>query len=360
MPKNSIYTTLLILFIIAFIALPLVKIPISVSARGVVRSAFEDTQITASAVGKVTQNRITNNNQNVQKGDTLLVITTETLDTQRQLLDVQIADFESQLTDLSRITTGNTQNLQTRQVQQEVFAFREKLAQLQAQLSLAQKELDRANILFEKGVIARADHEKLFYRHEELQRQLRNVQEEQTAHWQTQRVETERKIQTLHYERRRLGQEQKNYVITAPISGRIMNYNGIRQGGFVASGQLIASISSEQNLIAECMVSPKDIGFIRPNQNVRFQIDTYNYNQWGLLDGAVSDIDQNIQINEQTGEGLFRVRCLMKQNHLQLKNGYQGIIGKGMTFTARFHLTDRTLWQLLFDRADDWFNPNLK
>ncbi|MDO4230253.1 MAG: HlyD family efflux transporter periplasmic adaptor subunit [Capnocytophaga sp.] len=360
MPKHPIYIIVLILIISVFIALPLVKVPISVSARGVVRSAFEDTQITASAVGRVVQNHITHNNQAVQKGDTLLVITTEILDTQRQLLDVQITDFEAQLADLSLITAGNSRNLQTRQVQQEFFAFREKLAQLQAQLSLAQKELDRGNILFEKGVIARADHEKIFYRHEELQRQLRNAQEEQTAHWQTQRVETERKIQTLLSERQRLGQEQKNYVLTAPISGRIVNYNGIRSGGFVASGQLIASISSQQNLIAECMVSPKDIGFVRPEQNVRFQIDTYNYNQWGLLDGFVSDIDQNIQINEQTGEGLFKVRCLMEKSHLQLKNGYQGIISKGMTLTARFHLTDRTLWQLLFDRADDWFNPNLK
>ena len=121
MPKHPIYIIVLTLLITAFIALPLVKIPISVSARGVVRSAFEDTQITASAVGKVTQNRITNNNQNVQKGDTLLVITTETLDTQKQLLDVQITDFESQLTDLSRVSIGNSQNLQTMWEKQSPF-----------------------------------------------------------------------------------------------------------------------------------------------------------------------------------------------------------------------------------------------
>lgn len=121
MSKHPIYIIILTLLITTFIALPLVKIPISVSARGVVRSAFEDTQITASAVGKVTQNRITNNNQNVQKGDTLLVITTETLDTQKQLLDVQITDFESQLTDLSRVSIGNSQNLQTMWEKQSPF-----------------------------------------------------------------------------------------------------------------------------------------------------------------------------------------------------------------------------------------------
>ena len=112
--------------------------------------------------------------------------------------------------------------------------------------------------------------------------------------------------------------------------------------------------------MAECMVSPKDIGFIKKNQKVKFQIDAYNYNQWGLLEGKVVDIDQNITVNQQTGEAYFKVRCVMDKNYLQLKNGYKGQIGKGMTLTARFYLLDRTLWQLLFDRVDDWFNPNLK
>ena len=56
----------------------------------------------------------------------------------------------------------------------------------------------------------------------------------------------------------------------------------------------------------------------------------------------------------------FVVRCQLDQHYLSLKNGYQAQVGKGNTYTARFYLTDRTLWQLLFDRVDDWFNPNLK
>jgi HlyD family secretion protein len=30
-----------------------------------------------------------------------------------------------------------------------------------------------------------------------------------------------------------------------------------------------------------------------------------------------------------------------------------------MTVLARFQVTRRTLFQLLFDKADDWLNPNL-
>ena len=46
MIKNKIYLSVLIFIIGIFIALPLVKIPISTSARGVVRSAQENVPIT--------------------------------------------------------------------------------------------------------------------------------------------------------------------------------------------------------------------------------------------------------------------------------------------------------------------------
>ena len=54
---------------------------------------------------------------------------------------------------------------------------------------------------------------------------------------------------------------------------------------------------------------------------------------------------------------MFRVRCAVKENTLQLKNGYKGMLQKGLTYTARFYLTRRTLWQLLFDKLDNWLNP---
>jgi HlyD family secretion protein len=29
-----------------------------------------------------------------------------------------------------------------------------------------------------------------------------------------------------------------------------------------------------------------------------------------------------------------------------------------MTLQARFSIAERSLWQLLYDKADDWLNPN--
>ena len=358
--KLDIYKIILFLTILIFISFYFIRLPISSSSRGIIRSQTENTKIVSVVGGRVIENNLKKNNQEIKQGDKLLVITAEQLDTQKSLQNSQSSDYSAQLQDLHKLTRGQYGGLQTGQYQRELSAMQEKIAQVQTQLSLAKKDYDRANLLYNQGVIPKSEYDKFYHTYQGLQSQVSGIREQQLAQWQAQKRDTERQIRSLGSEITRINQEQKNYVITAPISGRLVNYSGVQKGNFIVQGQSIGEISPEENVVAECMVSPKDIGFIKKNQKVKFQIDAYNYNQWGLLEGKVMDIDQNITVNQQTGEAYFKVRCIMDKNYLQLKNGYKGQVGKGMTLTARFYLLDRTLWQLLFDRVDDWFNPNLK
>ena len=94
---------------------------------------------------------------------------------------------------------------------------------------------------------------------------------------------------------------------------------------------------------------------ININQTVKFQIDAFNYNQWGLLEGKVIEIDKNITINEQ--QAFFKVKCKLNSKKLTLKSGYKTQVSKGMTLTTRYIITRRSLFDLLFDKVDDWLNP---
>ena len=359
MPK-IIYQLFIVLLGFIIIGLILINIPISASSRGIIRSQAENTKIVSVVGGRVITNHVQRNNQQIKQGDTLLVVTSEQLDTQKSLQSNQSSDYSAQLQDLNKLTRGQYGGLQTGQYQRELSAMQEKIAQVQTKLSLAKKDLDRAHLLYGQGVIPKAEYDKYYYDYQGFLTQVSSIREQQLAQWQAQKREVERQIRSLGAEVQRINQEQKNYIVTAPISGRLVNFSGIQKGNFIVQGQPVGEISPEENMVAECMVSPKDIGFIKKSQKVKFQIDAYNYNQWGLLEGKVMDIDQNITVNQQTGDAYFKVRCVMDKNYLQLKNGYRGQVGKGMTLTARFYLLDRTLWQLLFDRVDDWFNPNLK
>ena len=49
-----------------------------------------------------------------------------------------------------------------------------------------------------------------------------------------------------------------------------------------------------------------------------------------------------------------------RQLKQSLKNGYSRPLKKGMTLQARFVITKRSLWQLVYDKIDNWLNPILK
>lgn len=126
-------------------------------------------------------------------------------------------------------------------------------------------------------------------------------------------------------------------------------------GSYLNAGQPIAQISPDHDLVVETAVSPDDNGLIKKNQQVIFQLDAFNYHQWGMLSGSVVDIDRNVSINEK--EAFFNVRCSLDTLTIALKSGYTTQVTKGMTLTSRFIITRRSLFDLLFDKVDDWLNP---
>ena len=117
MVKNLIYLGTLLLIIIILAVLPIVKVPISSSSREVIRSITENTQLSSVVSGKVIVNKLQKNNQVIRQGDTLLVVATEQLDTQKQLQSNQTNDYAVQLHDLGKLTKGKYSNLQTGQYQ---------------------------------------------------------------------------------------------------------------------------------------------------------------------------------------------------------------------------------------------------
>ena len=60
-----------------------------------------------------------------------------------------------------------------------------------------------------------------------------------------------------------------------------------------------------------------------------YQVNAYNYNQWGLATGKIADISNEIFFIEN--QPFFKVWCNLNETHLSLKNGYKGKLKKGLT-----------------------------
>jgi multidrug resistance efflux pump len=350
----SIYLVLILAILIFLALLPVIKIDISSQSRGIVRSTTDNVPLTSLVNGKVTFVHLKNNSI-VQKGDTLVQLTQENLDTEKATNQEVSSTVQDQVNDLSLVVLGRSNTLKTPAIQQEWYSYASKQSELQSKISQAKIGYDRNKQLYDKGVIARAEFEKYSFDYTYAQQALSGFEKNQRSVWQNKKRELEEQLKNLNGTLQKINVESKNYVITAPLSGTIENFSGIQTGSFLNASQPIATISAVDQLIVESTVSPNDIGLIQKNQKVKFQLDAFNYNQWGLLEGKVIDIDRNITI--QGEQAFFKVRCALNSTAMQLQSGYKTQITKGMTLTTRYIITRRSLFDLLFDKVDDWLNP---
>jgi len=136
----------------------------------------------------------------------------------------------------------------------------------------------------------------------------------------------------------------------------LQSFNKFYQGSLVQAGEVLAIISPQAQLIAECYVDTRDVGLLKQHQPTLFQVDAFDYNYFGILMGKILSIDNDYTVIDN--KPVFKVRCILDKQQLNLKNGFTGVLKKGMTLQARFVVTRRSLWQLLFDKIDDWVNPN--
>lgn len=352
----SIYLVVVLTMIALLVSLPVIKLDISSQSRGIIRSKTDNVPLTTIVSGRIAWIDLRNNSF-INKGDTLIKIAKEGLLTEKNTQDTLHSSVASLLADVSNLLKGKTNNLTTSTAREDFFKFQSHKNELQSKVSQAQNNYKRNKTLFEKDVIATAEYEKYLYELRFANQGLQSFVNQQKSTWENQKRELQERIKNLNGTVAKIEVEENNYLVLAPISGTIENFTGLRVGSFVNASQPIAAISPADNLIVESAVSPNDIGLIKKNQEVKFQIDAFNYNQWGLLEGKVIEIDNNITLQES--QAFFKVRCSLNTKKMELKSGYKTQVSKGMTLTTRYIITRRSLFDLLFDKVDDWLNPKL-
>ena len=107
----SIYLVLILAILIFLALLPVIKIDISSQSRGIVRSTTDNVPVTSLVNGKVTFVHLKNNSI-VQKGDTLVQLTQENLDTEKATNQEVSSTVQDQVHDLSLVVLGRSNTLQ--------------------------------------------------------------------------------------------------------------------------------------------------------------------------------------------------------------------------------------------------------
>ena len=353
--SQIIYSVTLIAIILALISMPFLYTTVSVKGSGIMQSSIEKTELFASASGRLTSVNLADN-QRVVKGKTLFTIDATLPDQQKALIKNHNGQIELQLNDATALLAFPASPVLRTGLY--IASWQQYKQQLQNAVNTKEQALriyERYQILYNKKVVTEAEYEQYQFSYTQAVSEWEMVTTKYKAQWQSEVNQYRNELRDLQNQKVQLNDLEKQYVVRAAINGSIQNLAGVQVGSYIYSNQKLGEISPDSALTANCYIKPGDIGLIKKGQEVRFQIDAFNYNQWGLITGRVSDISDDIIMQDQAP--YFKVKCRLDKPFLRLKNAYKGQIKKGMTFSARFTVTKRSLYQLLYDNVDDWLNP---
>ncbi len=359
--SQAIYIAIILTIIMAILALPFIYVDVSIQSRGILRSQQDISIISAPGLGKIMALMVSDN-QYISKGDTLLVLDSPELHVRLDFLQNRITelsilnnDLESLISGLSSSAFEKIAPLKSKIYRQNYRRFKEQVSKASQMWIKAKQDWQRSKQLYNADAIAAMEYENAKYEYDNAMSDFRNLHQSFLSDWQDQLFNNKREVQKLRSELDQVRAEAENYIVLAPVNGTVQELGGLYAGSQVFANQQLCRISPDDGIEAECYLNPSDIGLIRKGDRVICQIDAFNYNQWGTLSGTIQDISNDVILLE--GQPAFKVTSVVDRDFLSLKNGYKGHLRKGMTLNARFVVAERSLWQLLYDKIDDWLNP---
>ncbi|AYC32736.1 HlyD family type I secretion periplasmic adaptor subunit [Pseudomonas cavernae] len=145
--------------------------------------------------------------------------------------------------------------------------------------------------------------------------------------------ESDQKAAALAQELKKAEQRNRLTRLTAPVDGTVQQLAIHTDGGVVTEAQpLMVIVPSDQPVEVEAMLENKDIGFVRPGQEVEIKVETFTFTKYGVVHGTVISISNDAIEDEKRGL-LYSTRIQLKENSIRV-GGEKIALSPGMAVRA--------------------------
>jgi adhesin transport system membrane fusion protein len=135
--------------------------------------------------------------------------------------------------------------------------------------------------------------------------------------------------------------------IRSPVDGIVNTMELNTVGAFVQPGAVVAGIvPTSETLLVEARVSPRDVAFIRPDQEALIKVTAYDFSIFGGIEGKVSNITADSLVDQKTGEPYYQVRVATEKSTLQ-RDGKSYSIIPGMICSVDIKTGRKTILSYL-------------
>jgi adhesin transport system membrane fusion protein len=249
------------------------------------------------------------------------------------LVEQERSAYESKRMELdAAVGVARQQLSQRRQELNEVSARREQATQ---SYNLTARELEVTRPLAKTGAVSevellRLERDVARYRGErdaagaqipriqaaisEAQRKIEEVELTLRNQARNELSETNAKLAALSAGSEGLADRVKQAEIRAPMNGTVKQLFANTVGGVVQPGkEIIEIVPSDDALLLEARVQPKDIAFLRPGQPAHVKFTAYDFSIYGGLDATLEHIGADT-ITDDKGNAFYIVRVRTTQS----------------------------------------------
>ncbi|WP_262696431.1 HlyD family secretion protein [Kordiimonas aquimaris] len=287
-------------------------------------------------------------------------------------LERELSDINTRLADADVRLAKETGGLRSRLVgqQTELSSIVDEANILSGRIELARKQYDAALELVADGYTTQRTVDARQEAFLGLQQQQTSLTRQRT-NLETNIKQTEGSLELLPY---RFDEEKSNlrqraealgrqlsdqelasgYVLSAPLDGYVVGILKQEGAAVIGTAPLLVIRPESSNLVAKLLVPSRAAGLLAVGQEAKIQYDAFPYQRFGVFDGTVKAISENIlspgelEVPVPMQEAFYLVDLELESNMVELAT--QSVALKsGMLLKADVRLEERSLVQWVFD-----------
>lgn len=290
---------------------------------------------------------------NVGESESLLIASKATAARLRAEVNATPLVFPEDVLNIPKLVSEETALYQSRRSN-----LNDSVSGLSQALVLVEQELAMTEPLVAKGAASEVEVLRLKREANDLRNQMNDIRNQYYVKAREELAKANIDIETQAQVIKGKTDTLQRTVFKSPVRGIVKEIDVMTIGGVIPqNGKLMTIVPLDEQLLIEARISPRDIAFIRPDQEALVKVTAYDYSIYGGLHGKVTVISPDT-LRDEVKQDQFYYRAYIRTDSDKLinKQGKQFNITPGMVAVVDIKTGHKTVLDYLikpFNKAKE-------
>lgn len=290
---------------------------------------------------------------NVGESESLLIASKATAARLRAEVNATPLVFPEDVLKIPKLVSEETALYQSRRSN-----LSDSISGLSQALVLVEQELAMTEPLVAKGAASEVEVLRLKREANDLRNQMNDIRNQYYVKAREELAKANIDIETQAQVIKGKTDTLQRTVFKSPVRGIVKEIDVMTIGGVIPqNGKLMTIVPLDEQLLIEARISPRDIAFIRPDQEALVKVTAYDYSIYGGLHGTVTVISPDT-LRDEVKQDQFYYRAYIRTDSDKLinKQGKQFNITPGMVAVVDIKTGHKTVLDYLikpFNKAKE-------